>query len=476
MLLLIAIASIGAISMANNAYAAVPLFDTYVADDPDDGDTIFSDGDTLTITFSIATNATGGGSISQAEIDANFTDGAGSPDFGTTYSGVWSADSTTLTITVTDVTGGALTIGASTIAGAAGTTIADADGGNLDLISVGGDSATLSGNFGLFVALNGGGGCSGDCTPPTLGMDNNGRRLVNNGFTYNGKPIDVEFYFTAYTLITVDVGVQNKAVFIIYENGGPENIRHFALAFGLAKGQIISNSKAVIEWDKSWDGIEKVNVIDPENTLENVRVVTSIGPCNSGSILNNDCLVVTVYHTFRAPLDFNIVGSYVWDERGNGWQNYYNDGIDVQGESMNPPNQYQGIHKGHLITITETGKNTAIDEDGNTWTFDKSWKMDYMPKGKIDDEISSQGYDRNHVRFNTYKLGHELIAKELLKQICLQCSDESFAEINNIYSYEYPEIIKREDEIELQIDILHEMIKAEQLFSELYEIQHNFLG
>ena len=54
---------------------------------------------------------------------------------------------------------------------------------------------------------------------------------------------------------------------------------------------------------------------------------------------------------------------------------------------MNPPHQYQGIHKGHLITITETGKNTAVDENGNTWTFDKSWKMDYMPKGKIDDEI-----------------------------------------------------------------------------------------
>ena len=32
---------------------------------------------------------------------------------------------------------------------------------------------------------NGGSGCSGDCTYPTLGLDKHGRRLVDNGFSYN---------------------------------------------------------------------------------------------------------------------------------------------------------------------------------------------------------------------------------------------------------------------------------------------------
>ena len=38
-----------------------PAFSLFVADDPDDGDTILSNGDTLTITFSEATNATNNG-------------------------------------------------------------------------------------------------------------------------------------------------------------------------------------------------------------------------------------------------------------------------------------------------------------------------------------------------------------------------------------------------------------------------------
>jgi len=72
--LLCVVLFIGIIGMGiNDAYAAVPLFDTYVADDPDDADNVLSNGDTVTITFDIPTNATGSGIISQAEINANFS-------------------------------------------------------------------------------------------------------------------------------------------------------------------------------------------------------------------------------------------------------------------------------------------------------------------------------------------------------------------------------------------------------------------
>ncbi len=88
-------------------------------------------------------------------------------------------------------------------------------------------SATTTTNTG------GGSGCAVDCEEPTLGVDSTGKRLVTNGFTYNGKSVDVETFFTPYPLITADVGKQNKAEFKIYENQGPENIRHFSFAFGL---------------------------------------------------------------------------------------------------------------------------------------------------------------------------------------------------------------------------------------------------
>jgi len=451
-----------------HAYAAIPQFVTYVADDPDDGDAVFSNGDTITITFDIATNATGGGVISKAEIDANFTDGAGAPDYGAAYSGVWSAGSTTLTITVTDVTGSDLIIGVDTIDGAGTTDIADADGGNADLIS-GSPSVTLSGNFGLFVAVTGGsgaGGCRGDCyDSPTSGVDDNGKRIVTDGFGYNGNHIDVEGYYTPYPLITVDVGVKNIAEFKIFDHDGPSDIRHFELAFGLANGKTISQSTATIVWDKTFDGIETVTLVDPNNVLDDVNVKTKTGKCNTDP--TPECLIVTIEHTFRAPPEFNIVGTNVWDTTRNSWQNYFNDGIAVVGESMNPPKQHTGINEGQLITITETGKNKAIDSDGNTWTFDKEWAMDYVPKGKIIDKISSHGYDRNHALFDIYKQGQELLAKQTVDEFCEKCSDESFAEMNDIFTYDFPQRIDKMDDPKVQKKIMFEISKAEKILANM---------
>jgi len=278
-----------------------------------------------------------------------------------------------------------------------------------------------------------GSGCRSDCQAPTLGVNSEGDRFVTNGFTYNGKSTDVERFYTPYPLITANVGVPNQAVFKIYDNYGSQNVKHVSLAFGLGDNQIISQSKAMIELDIDFTGIETVTITDPENALDNVKVRTSTGNCNASSEM--ECLIVTIDHTFRAPLDFNMVSTEVWDNRLNSWQNYYNHGIEVVGESLNPPNEYFGIYKGELIHIIETGKNTAVDADDNTWTFDNIWIKDYIYKGKIEDPISSQGYDRNHVKFNAIMQEQELVASALMEKYYKTSfsQEPAFKEINDIY-------------------------------------------
>jgi len=459
-LVLAIIASLVIFGLSENAHAVVPLFDTYVADDPDNGDIVFSNGDTLTITFDSATNATGSGLISEAEINANFTDGVGAPNFGTTYSGVWAADSTSLTITIIDVTGGVLVIGVDTIAGAAGTNIAGIAGTNADLISIGGDTATLAGDFGVIVVASAGGSSSSN-QPPTLGVNKYGQQIVDNGFSYNGNPVDSAFYNTAFPLIGTNVGVENVAKLKIYAHRGIDSIRHVALAFGLDKGQVFGDSNVVIEWDKLWNGVELLNVIDPENALDNVRVVTSKGQCKEDSN-SNGCLIVEVFHTFRQPLENNIVGVYVWDDLRKGWNNYFNDGVEVQGESLNPPKQHQVSHKGELIQITETGKNTAIDENGNNWFFNKSWEMEYVPSGKIDDGITLQGYDRNHVKFSTYQQGQELIAKTILSAVLDGKVIQNDSLVDPIFHES--KNLQRSEDVVLQNRMAYELERANDLF------------
>jgi hypothetical protein len=198
-----------------------------------------------------------------------------------------------------------------------------------------------------------------------LGVDSRGKRLVSNGFTYNGNSVDVERFFTPYPLIKVNIGEENRADFKIYENMGPEKIKHFSFGFGLGKDQVISQSKAMIELDIDFNGKEIVTVTDPENVLEDVRVETSHVSCDGDKRVN--CLGVTIYHTFRAPLEFDIIATDVWDTKRFSWQNYYNHGIDVVGKSLNPlpttmipsPAKNEG-----LILVTQTEK------DNDYWTSD----------------------------------------------------------------------------------------------------------
>jgi len=472
---LIGIITIGLLGM-NNAYAVVPTIILFEANDPDDGDTVFSVGDTILIRFNAGVNATNGGSMTSAEFAANFT--VTSPaSFDGTFSGVWSNPDANgpqdLLLTWTAIGSNTPTVSTTTIDDNAATTnLFDAATTTDKFVEDGTD--TLTGDFGLFVAVSvgSGDGCDGDCQAPTLGVNNDGRRLVENGFTYNGKQIDVERFFTPYPLIKVNVGIQNTAVFKIYDNLGPDNIRHFDLAFGLASGQIMGTSNAMIQWDRSFDGIETVTIVDPHNVLDNVRIDTLEGKCRTDSS-TDDCLIVIVNHTFRAPLESDIVATNVWDQRRNAWQNYYNHGISIEGKSLNPPNEYVGIYKGNLIHLIEIGKNIAVDGQDNIWTFDKVWKKDYIPKAKIDDGISAHGYDRNHVKFSNYKYGQELLAKQILDEFCPKCGIEPFEEIGDVKFYRYPDTIYKLDDPIVQKMLEHENEKAMKTLQKMFDEMYN---
>lgn len=420
----------------DNAYAL--SISSAVANDPDDGDTVYSAGDTITITFPVQANATFANTIvDQLFIEDNFFFENTDILEDDSLSGVWDSTSTILTINIESVEPDD-----NTNPQVGFTNVSYSPEGNIHEEVSGKEfedgDLLLTGDFGLFVAVTttndkNGSGCSGDCTEPTLGLNNDGRRLVDNGFTYNGKSIDVERFFTPYPLITVNVGEPNVAKFKIYDNGGVDNISHFELAFGLAKGEIIGNSKAVINWDKSFDGIETITLDDPENVLDIVSVLTSETLCSEDS--KQKCLLVKINHIFRAPLDFNILGTNVWDTKRNAWQNYFNHGIEVEGESLNPPKEYDGINRGHIYHLIETDKNKAIDEFGDKWSLKHGvWSKDYIPHKRMDD-LTMQGYDRDNSNFKMYKYGQQLIAEDKLREICGKCFDEPFAEINDIFFY-----------------------------------------
>jgi len=100
---------LGTLGLSQDAFADTIDISSWVANDPDDGDATYSDGDTLTLTFSANTNATNGGTMTHAEVIANFTFATPNIATGATFSGLWTSLST-LQITA-DTAGTAPTIG-----------------------------------------------------------------------------------------------------------------------------------------------------------------------------------------------------------------------------------------------------------------------------------------------------------------------------------------------------------------------------
>jgi len=138
--------------------------------------------------------------------------------------------------------------------------------------------------------------------------------------------------------------------------------------FGLGEGQTFTLSQAVIALDINHNGIETVTVTDPNNALDNIDVSTDVGQCSEDS--TDKCLIVTIHHTFREPLDFNMVATYVWDNILNSWQNYYNHGIEILGESLNPltveyiEDEYGIIH---VLQIEQVIDGIRLDENHKLW-------------------------------------------------------------------------------------------------------------
>ena len=266
----------------------------------------------------------------------------------------------------------------------------------------------------------GGGGCA-DCVPPTMGVNKDNVRLVDGGFSYNGKVTDVEYFYTPFDLLTVEIGRENVAELKIYENSGPDSIQHIGLSFGLDRGQIFGEGLSIIEWEKVFGEEPKVTVTDPENILGDVRVVAdpNLVKCMDDS-KTEQCVKFRIYHTFREGPDFRIFSTYIWDEDRNGWQNYFNHGLNVVGESLNPPDVHTVFDRqGYLYTITVTGDRTAIDGNGDNWYLDEDefWKKEFFVERPPVQDTPMAGYDRDHPYFTAYQDGQVLLAENTIKAI-----------------------------------------------------------
>lgn len=232
---------------------------------------------------------------------------------------------------------------------------------------------------------------------PFFGTDSFGNRYIDNGFTFNDFITDVEDFKTHMPLQTIQVGKSNTAVMKIYNHNGVSSLEHVELVFGIDKKD--ADEQNSIVWEQNFKGEQSFSSTDSTNLLMDVNAVGEA---------DDKVMTITFTFAFREPLDKSKIGIVAWDKDRNSRTAIFNDGIQVVGESLNPPEIVTVLDdKGYPVKITMTGKNTGVDEEGNVWTHNSPWKKSESVENKLPqespDQVDYHGFNRNSNQFASYK-------------------------------------------------------------------------
>lgn len=180
------------------------------------------------------------------------------------------------------------------------------------------------------------GGCSGDCSPPTMGVDNAGQEYVEKGFTINKNSFDVADFKQDLLNQIVNTGDPIEVTLKIYENSGTQHLSHVGLLMGLEEKTIsgvkVHSHEVQIIWEQTLDGKTSVDVIDPNKLVSDVTVENTLVRDAFG---NKDGLNQLVFKfTPTAPYDTSVILVEMWDYERNSWTNYFYNALTIEGEKL----------------------------------------------------------------------------------------------------------------------------------------------
>ena len=285
----------------------------------------------------------------------------------------------------------------------------------------------------------------GGATPPTLGVNTNSNILqVEGGFTCNNQTVDVNYWFTPFPQISLNVGDKLVCDFKIFdEHNGWDNVAHFDFALGKQVGETMSTEYGKLSLDIDQVTREQTVTFD-ESEFYNVVFVASEEPviCLEGQ--DAECLAVHLEFNSRIPFtDDKVVGTQVWNYQRSVWSNYYNEGIEVVGDTMNELPIYSLAGRdGKLYDIQLTDKtlqNTRLAVNLDTGESGLIIKDRFVSTEPVIVKSASDSVTERHG--SAFKLVQEWHNNQVLKfamELYPNVYDEPYEEINDIFSYVYP--------------------------------------
>ncbi len=169
-------------------------------------------------------------------------------------------------------------------------------------------------------------GCSRDCEAPTLGVLDDGQRVVDNGLVINGRAFDVDHQIQEIPTMTFNTGSPAKVKLMVYENNGVGSFRHASITIADYQDDRNQANLASISLNQDFTGEQTLEVNDADGYLKSVTAKAT--PL--------DLFTTEVEFSFKVVKPFAAADLVVelWDNDRSSRSNVFLDAVRATGNEI----------------------------------------------------------------------------------------------------------------------------------------------
>lgn len=223
--------------------------------------------------------------------------------------------------------------------------------------------------------------CDGDCVAPTLGSFDDGRIAVEKGLSINDQSFDITGFTQTIPTQMLVVGQPVTVKMTVYENSGTSALRYVSFAVADYKGERDQTQKARIAFMQNFDGTQKMDVLDFDKTLSNVKYTTT--PVDSFRTM------IEFTFEFAKPVEKSSIIIEAWDDSRSSRKNILLDSIQVDEKSMEKVKEEKMMEKKMAQKKTPV-KVEEKKEEKSEKSKEKSTKKPQIAKGKKTKKLPRQ--------------------------------------------------------------------------------------
>jgi hypothetical protein len=288
-----------------------------------------------------------------------------------------------------------------------------------------------------------GGGGDEHLTRPTFGVSHeNYETIVDSGFRFNDQSFTINDNFhTPFAQQTVNIGEVNSFEAKIYAD---KRLKVQEFLFGIPNvGEAHLAELGVEVWYDYNGEIEDVRAVQKSNVIDKETIVVTHekSKCQATDI-EQKCDTTNVSMVFLEPLKNKVIAVKAIDYKNRYQITYLNEGVDIEGESLNPMKTYlipSNIRDQGLIKVTQLAKYSPYwqSDDGKLFEMNSfgSFKEINITFERFQD--TGTAYTRLHSGFGG------VLAYELKRATGIFDSSELISELPDYIPYSSPKISER---------------------------------